>query len=68
MDLDPTGRAAGRGAYVCRDAECIDQAIKKGALNRTLRTPLPTELRTALLAMAAEPTHMTIEGRAVGQE
>jgi len=66
--MDPTGRTPGRGAYVCRDAECIDLAIKKGALNRTLRTPLPTELHMALLSEIAVPLNMTIEGGAIGQE
>jgi predicted RNA-binding protein YlxR (DUF448 family) len=46
--LDESGRAAGRGAYVCRTAECLDKAITKGALSRALKTPLPTDARTAL--------------------
>ena len=66
--IDLGGRVAGRGAYLCRTAECIDVAIKKGALSRALRTPLPTDLRTALIAGIADPTHTTIEGGARGQE
>jgi uncharacterized protein len=34
---DPTGRAAGRGAYVHRDPACIDTAVRRGALARALR-------------------------------
>jgi predicted RNA-binding protein YlxR (DUF448 family) len=64
--LDETGRAAGRGAYVCRSIDCIDNAIKKGALSRALGTPLPADLRTAL---AESLTNETIfEGGARGQE
>jgi len=66
--IDPDGRAAGRGAYVCRTAECIDTAIRKSALGRALRTPLPAELRAALIAGIADPMNPTIEGGARGQE
>ena len=41
VTVDPGGRLAGRGAYVCRTADCLDKAIAKGALSRALRTPLP---------------------------
>jgi hypothetical protein len=65
--IDPSGRAAGRGAYVCRAAECIDKAIKKGALTRALSTPLPADLRETLAAGIADPAN-TNEGGARGQE
>jgi predicted RNA-binding protein YlxR (DUF448 family) len=66
--IDSSGRAAGRGAYLCLAAECVDNAIKKGALSRALRTPLPTDLRVALIAGIADPTTTLIEGGAIGQE
>ena len=65
VTVDEAGRAAGRGAYVCRTSECLDKAIIKGALSRALKTPLPGELRTAL---AGGLTNMNIEGEARGQE
>jgi uncharacterized protein len=34
---DPTGSATGRGAYVHRDADCLDLAVRRGALARALR-------------------------------
>ena len=34
---DPTGRVAGRGAYVC-SAGCFAAAVKAGRLSRALRT------------------------------
>jgi uncharacterized protein len=64
--IDPTGRAAGRGAYVDRSVECIDSAITKGALSRALKTPLPTNLREALVGSLTQMN--TIEGGARGQE
>jgi predicted RNA-binding protein YlxR (DUF448 family) len=65
--LDETGRAAGRGAYICRTTDCLDKAIAKGALSRALKTPLPTDLRVAL-AGSIEPMNTIIEGGARGQE
>ncbi len=63
--LDESGRAAGRGAYVCRTGDCLDKAITKGALSRALKTPLPTELRVAL---GGGLTNLNIEGGVRGQE
>ena len=63
--VDETGRAAGRGAYVCRTADCLDKAINKGALSRALKTSLPTDLREAL---AWSLTNTPTEGGARGQE
>ncbi len=42
--LDPTGRANGRGAYVCRDEKCLEMAIKKKGLERTLKVSVPDEI------------------------
>ena len=66
--VDSSGRAAGRGAYVCRTAECVDTAIRKGALGRALRTPLPVDLRTTLTDGIADPLTIPIEGGIRGQE
>jgi uncharacterized protein len=30
--VDPTGRSAGRGAYLCRRIDCFDAAVKKKRL------------------------------------
>jgi uncharacterized protein len=63
---DETGRAAGRGAYVCRTGDCLDKALTKGALSRALKTPLAAETRQALAASLTNPED--IEGGARGQE
>ncbi len=39
VSFDKTGRAPGRGAYVC-SAECFAAACKKKKLDRALRTTL----------------------------
>jgi predicted RNA-binding protein YlxR (DUF448 family) len=64
--VDPTGRLAGRGAYVCQDTDCLSIAIKKGALTRALETPLPAAF-LADVDPEASPTH-TSQGGARGQE
>ncbi len=64
--VDPTGRLAGRGAYVCPDTDCVSIAIKKGALSRALETPLPTAF---LASVDPGATNMlTTEGGPIGQE
>lgn len=37
VSLDPTGKRAGRGAYICRDPACWEQALKRHGLERSLR-------------------------------
>ena len=38
--LDPTGRKAGRGAYLCASQDCFERALKSKALERALRCPI----------------------------
>ena len=41
---DPTGKLAGRGAYLCRNEECITAELKKAAkLSKGLKKPLTDE-------------------------
>jgi Protein of unknown function (DUF448) len=46
--IDPTGRAPGRGAYLCNDAACFATAGRRHALERALRASLPPEVADAL--------------------
>ena len=43
--LDATGKRSGRGAYVCRDAQCLKKAR---ALDRMLEVSIPDEVYEAL--------------------
>lgn len=38
--LDPTGKANGRGAYVCARLECFEAAVRKRRLDPALRVTL----------------------------
>jgi hypothetical protein len=42
--LDATGRKNGRGAYLCRNSECLKRAIKSKGLERSLKMPIPAEV------------------------
>jgi predicted RNA-binding protein YlxR (DUF448 family) len=41
---DETGKADGRGAYICPNSECVKKAIKNRGLGRSLKTAVPKEL------------------------
>ena len=49
--LDPTGRANGRGAYLCRNPQCLEKARKKGALSRALQCEIPSSVYDELEAL-----------------
>lgn len=46
--LDSTGRANGRGAYLCADPECLRKAQKRRGLYRALKVEVPHEIYEAL--------------------
>lgn len=48
VDIDPTGKKSGRGAYLCRSAECLDIAVKGKKLERALETPVSEEVMARL--------------------
>jgi predicted RNA-binding protein YlxR (DUF448 family) len=67
LKIDETGRLAGRGAYLCRDAACWTTALERGGLGRALEAPVTAELREAMTAHVAQLT-MTDEGGKRGKE
>ena len=44
ISLDLTGKKPGRGAYVCKNTECLEKAIKAKRFERTFKGQLPGEL------------------------
>ena len=44
LSMDLTGRKAGRGAYVCRNIECLRTARKRKALERSFACAFPSEI------------------------
>jgi predicted RNA-binding protein YlxR (DUF448 family) len=45
VEVDPTGKKPGRGAYVCSQRSCWEAALSKSRLERALRTKLSPEDR-----------------------
>ena len=50
VDLDFRGKANGRGAYLCPNAECLKKAMRSKALERSLETPIPEAVYQRLAA------------------
>jgi hypothetical protein len=47
ISLDFVGKSPGRGAYICRDQECLKRAIKSKALSRAFKTAIPEDIMDA---------------------
>ena len=48
ISLDFKGKANGRGAYLCPNAECLKKAVKARALERAFETQIPPEIYESL--------------------
>ncbi len=49
VSVDPTGKAKGRGAYLCPDVRCFEKARKKRAIARNLEMEISGEQMDTLL-------------------
>ena len=54
VEVDPDGKRAGRGAYLCRAPECWEIGLKKGRLEYALRTTLTQDNREQLIRYGEE--------------
>lgn len=66
ISLDPTGKKPGRGAYVCRNRNCLQQAIKRHQFDKNLKARVDEAVIAALTAAleampveSAEPEETT---------
>ncbi len=46
--LDCSGKANGRGAYLCRNTECLRKAVRSNALERVLDAKVSEDVLTRL--------------------
>lgn len=44
ISFDPTGKKAGRGAYLCHDVACLEKARKRKSLERAFEAAVPAEV------------------------
>ena len=57
VEVDPTGKRSGRGAYLCPTPDCWRLTVQKGRLERALKTRVGARDKEALLqyAQSLEP-------------
>ena len=48
VSLDKTGKANGRGAYICPDAACLKKCAKRKSLERAFKCAVAGEIYEAL--------------------
>ena len=44
IEIDPTGKKSGRGAYICPDQTCFDKAMQAKRLQKSLEREIPVEI------------------------
>jgi len=52
VEIDPTGKKSGRGAYLCKAQQCWHLALKKERLDHALKAKLAPQEKEALLEYA----------------
>lgn len=48
VSVDLTGKKAGRGAYICKDIECLEKAFKAKRLSRNLDVAIDEQIYNRL--------------------
>ncbi len=48
LAVDTRGKMPGRGAYLCKEAACLEKAVRSRALQRALECEIPQETMEAL--------------------
>ncbi|NLN17977.1 MAG: YlxR family protein [Firmicutes bacterium] len=54
VHLDLSGKASGRGAYICPSMSCLDRALTAKSLERALERPIAQELVETLRQQLSE--------------
>ena len=49
ISIDPKGKKSGRGAYICKDENCLKKAVKGKKFDRSFETKVPEEILDTLL-------------------
>ncbi len=48
ISLDITGKASGRGAYICNKVECLEKAVKSKRLEKSFEMKINEEIYESL--------------------
>ncbi len=49
VSLDLTGKASGRGAYICNNADCLQKARKSHRIDKAFKIAIPDEVYEQML-------------------
>lgn len=61
LTVDPSGKAKGRGIYLCKNnPQCFENAVKRKAFERAVQGRVADEEKEALLAALGELREKTI--------
>lgn len=52
--IDFTGKANGRGAYICKNENCAAETKKRRKLDKSFKTALPAEIYDEIIGAVAE--------------
>jgi len=63
IEVDASGKKAGRGAYLCQSPQCWQTGIKGGRLEYALRTTLTPDNRERLIRYGEDLVKESISGR-----
>jgi len=44
ISVDPSGKKAGRGAYICKSSECLEQARKRNRLEYAFKCKISSDV------------------------
>lgn len=67
VEVDPSGKRAGRGAYLCPAKSCWEAAMRKERLSRALRTEIASENKVELLEFSKRFPQFLPDGPAKGE-
>jgi len=54
INIDKTGRLAGRGAYLCNNIECLEKAIKNHRLEKTFEMQIENDIYDKLRGVVVD--------------
>ena len=57
--IDKTGKANGRGAYICNNVECLEKAIKSKRLEKNFQTKIDNEIYENLRGVIVDKSNIS---------
>jgi len=54
ISIDSKGKKSGRGAYICKDEDCLKKAVKAKRFDRSLEVKISDDILESLLSQIKE--------------